>query len=262
MVSTTACGRPLKSAASKEPRMEVPQVWTRVPMVPSPWERRSFLRGMRQGGAVARRMSSGNQVRVGQNGATSRTCSSSSLTLHGVCVSRLTGGNAYLHRARGQLCASASVPRVPSVREKYSWQWEDSREANRSTWASPNRLQISRIISGWNRHSPGKWAVVRVHRPHDWAPPECGQRIAIWAACDSRGGDGRRAVTCGVIVYPPSGWCTTQPQCCPYGPTHACLTAVAETAARLDALPAALGSWCAKAVEALSRAPRLPAHCM
>ncbi len=38
-------------------------------MVPSPWERRSFLRGMRQGGAVARRMSSGNQVRVGQNGS-------------------------------------------------------------------------------------------------------------------------------------------------------------------------------------------------
>ncbi len=77
-------------------------------MVPSPWERRSFLRGMGQGGAVARRMSSGNQVRVGQNGATSRTCSSSSLTLHSVCASRLTGGNAYLHRARGQLCASAS----------------------------------------------------------------------------------------------------------------------------------------------------------
>ncbi len=28
-------------------------------------------------------------------------------------------------------------------------------EANRSTWASPNRLQISRIVSGWSRHSPG-----------------------------------------------------------------------------------------------------------
>ncbi len=124
-------------------------------MVPSPWERRSFLRGMRQGGTVAREMSSGNQVRVGQWGATSRTCSSSSLSLHSVCASRLTGGNAYLRKARGQLCASASVPRGPSVREKYSWQWEDSGEANRSTWASPNRLQISRIVSGWSRHSPG-----------------------------------------------------------------------------------------------------------
>ncbi len=38
---------------------------------------------------------------------------------------------------------------------KHSWQWEDSREANRSTWASPNRLQISRIVSGWSRHFPG-----------------------------------------------------------------------------------------------------------
>ncbi len=135
-------------------------------MVPSPSERRSFLRGMRQGGAVAREMSSGNQVRVGQWGATSRTCFSSSLSLHSVCASRLTRGNAYLCKARGQLCASASVPRGPSVREKYSWQWEDSEEANRSTWASPKWLQISRIVSGWRRHSPGNvscrelsWAV-------------------------------------------------------------------------------------------------------
>ncbi len=53
--------------------------------------------------------------------------------LHSVCASRLTGENAYLRKARGQLCASASVPRGPSVREKYSWQWEDSGEANKST---------------------------------------------------------------------------------------------------------------------------------
>ncbi len=139
MVSTTACGRPLKSAASRSSHTwRFHRSGRGCQMVPSPWERRSFLRGMRQGGAVARRMSSGNQV--GQNGATSRTCSSSSLTLYSVCASRLTGGNAYLHRARGQLYASASVP---SAREKYSWQWEDSREANRSTWFSPNRLQIS-----------------------------------------------------------------------------------------------------------------------
>ncbi len=60
-------------------------------MVPSPRERRSFLRGMQQGGAVARKISSGNQVRVGQSGATSWTWSSSSLNLHSVCASRLTG---------------------------------------------------------------------------------------------------------------------------------------------------------------------------
>ncbi len=39
-------------------------------------------------------MSSGNQVMLGQYGATNNTCSSSSLILHSVCASRLTGGNA------------------------------------------------------------------------------------------------------------------------------------------------------------------------
>ncbi len=135
MVSTTAGGRPLKSAASRPGAthggsidLDAGAIWCRAPEKGG-----SFLRGMRQGGTVVREMSSGNQVRVGQWGATSRTCSSSSLSLHSVCASRLTGGNAYLRKARGQLCASASVPRGPSVREKYSWQWEDSGEANRST---------------------------------------------------------------------------------------------------------------------------------
>ncbi len=154
MVTTTAGGRPLKSATSRPGATHGSGRGSH--MVPSPWEKRSFLRGMRQGGAVVREISSGNQVRVGQWGATSRTCSSSSLSLHSVCVSRLTGENAYLRKARGQLCACASVPRGPSVREKYSWQWEDSGEANRSTWASPNRLQISRIVSGWSRPLSGE----------------------------------------------------------------------------------------------------------
>ncbi len=74
-------------------------------MVPSPWERRSCLRGMRQGGAVARSMSSGNQVLMGQKGATNKTCYSSSLTLHSVCSRRLTGGNTYL-------CEASCGPRV------------------------------------------------------------------------------------------------------------------------------------------------------
>ncbi len=144
MVCTTAGGRPLKSAASHPGAthggsidLDVGAIRCRDPEKGGP----SSEECTRE---VLREMSSGNQVRVGQWGATSRTCSSSSLSLHSVCASRLTGGNAYLHKARGQLCASASVPRGPSVREKYSWQWEDSGEANRSTWASPNWL-ISQI---------------------------------------------------------------------------------------------------------------------
>ncbi len=162
-------------------------------------------------------MSSGNQVRVGQWGATSRTCSSSSLSLHSVCASRLTGGNAYLRKARGQLCASASVPRGPSVREKYSWQWEDS---GRQT-GLPELPRIDSRSAGSSRDGVailrGTWAVVRARRPHDWAAPGCEQHAVTWTACDSRGGDGGRAVTCGVIVYPPAGWYTRPLQCCPCG---------------------------------------------
>ncbi len=33
----------------------------------------------------------------------------------------------------------------------------------------------------------GTWAVVRVHRLHDWASLGCGQRAVIWAASDYRG---------------------------------------------------------------------------
>ncbi len=231
-------------------------------MVPSSWGRSSFLRGMRQGGVVAREMSSGNQVRVGQWGTTSRTCSSSSLSLHSVCAGRLTGGNAYLRKARGQLCASASVPRGPSVREKYSWQWEDSGEANRSAWASPNRLQISRIVSGWSSHSPGNEScresasAARLSFPGMWTARSdlncVGLQRRRWrASCDMR---------CDRI--PPS-------------------RLMYETAAVLSVrtstcLPNSNGRNCRKAKctahssrqlmcqssRALSRAPRLPARCM
>ncbi len=83
----------------------------------------------------------------------------------------------------------------------------------------------------------GMWAVVRARRPHDWAAPRCEQHAMTWTACDSRGGDGGRAVTCGVIVYLPAGWCTRPPHCCPCGLARACPTAVAGTAARLMHCP-------------------------
>ncbi len=91
----------------------------------------------------------------------------------------------------------------------------------------------------------GMWAVVRARRPHDWTAPGCEQHAVncVWlqrrrwrANCDMR---------CDRI--PPSRLMYETPQCCPCGLARACPTAVAGTAARLSALPTALGSWCAKA---------------
>ncbi len=206
MVSTTACGRPLKLPRPiQEPHMEVPQVWRWCQMVPSPWER--IVLPQRNGPGRGCREENEFGRKPGPGGPERRDQQDLLLVLpdFAQCLcEQAHWGNAYLHRARGQLCASASVPRVALGQGENHWQWEDSREANRSTWASPNRLQNSRIVSDGVAILRGKselsWERVG---PHDWAPPECGQRAAIWAACDSRGGDGGRAVTCGVIVYPP-----------------------------------------------------------
>ncbi len=104
---------------------------------------------------------------IGWYGETSRVCSSSSLILHKCKFKKAHWRNVYLH----QMCASASMP-GGGVRG-YSWQWEDSWEANRSTWASPNRLQISWTAWGWSLHSPRRVSC------HDWAPPE--RHVAIWS---------------------------------------------------------------------------------
>ncbi len=134
MVSTTAGGRPLKSAAWSH-------TWRfhRVPYGAEPLREEVLSQRNVPGRCCREENEFGKPGPGGPSGATSRTCSSSSLSLHSVCASRLTGGNAYLRKARGQLCASASVPRGPSVREKYSWQTDppelpriDSRSAGSS----------------------------------------------------------------------------------------------------------------------------------
>lgn len=72
-------------------------------IVPWPWERSSYLRGMDQGGADTIRVSSENRIWLGQYGVTKITCTASSLILHIVGVMRLTGRNVYLHKSLGQL---------------------------------------------------------------------------------------------------------------------------------------------------------------
>ncbi len=105
--------------------MEVPQVWTRVPNG-GPSSEEWPGRGCREENEFGKPGPGGPERRDQQDLLLVLP------DLHSVCASRLTGGNAYLHRARGQLCASASVPRVPSVREK-PLAVGGLAEANRST---------------------------------------------------------------------------------------------------------------------------------
>ncbi len=114
-------------------------------MVPSPWERSSFLRGMREGNDFGK---------PGPGGP--MDLQDLLLVLPELAVRVGSLGETHTYVRPEASCVPVRLCRGgPSVREKYSWQWEDSGEANRSTWASPNRLQISRIVSGWSRHSPG-----------------------------------------------------------------------------------------------------------
>ncbi len=73
-------------------------------------------------------------------------------------------------------CRSRQFPphQLDRDRKKNSWQWDVSGEANRSTWASPERLQISWGTSGWSRHSPRRagWResslAARLNSPGIW----------------------------------------------------------------------------------------------
>ncbi len=205
-------------------------------MVPSPWEecarevlsRGKWVRKTRSGWANGAQPAGPAprppwactvSVRVGSLGET-HTCVRSEascvpvrLCRGGPRSGRSTAGSG---RTRGRQTGLPELPRI------------DSRSA-----------ESSRDVVATLR---GTWAVERVRRPHDWTAPGFEQHAVTWTACDSRGGDGGRAVTCGVIVYLPAGWCTRPPQCCPCGLARACPTAVAG-----NALPTAPGSWCAKA---------------
>ncbi len=177
-------------------------------MVPSPWERRSFLRGMCQGGAVARKMSSENQVRVGQAaqpaGPAPRppwACTASvrvgSLGETHTCL-RPEASCVPVHLCRGGPRSGKSTAGSGSTRGTQTGPPELPRIDSRS--AGSFRDGVATL--------QGKWAVVRAWRPHDLVSPACEQHAVTWTACDSKGGDGGRAVTCGVIIYLPVGWCT------------------------------------------------------
>ncbi len=142
------------------------QIWTRVPHGFGPLRKEFLPQKDAPGGAVMRSMSSENQVRVGQDGTTGRTYSSSSLTLHSVCARRLTGGSANLRKTQGQVCASVSVPRGP---RSGSHTTGYGRTRGRQP-GLPELPQINSITAGSSRNGvtilQGTWAIVRAHRLH------------------------------------------------------------------------------------------------
>ncbi len=243
MVSTTAGGRPLKSATSCPGAthgfsidLDTGAIWCRAPERGGPsseecarevlsWGKsvRETRSGWANGAQPARTAprppwSCTVSVRVGSLGEThicvspETSCVPVRLCRGGPRSGKSTAGSG---RTRGKQTGLTELPRIDS----------------RSAGSSLDGVTTLR----------GMWAVIRARQPHDWASPGCEQRAVTWTACDSRGEDGGRAVTCGVIVYLLAGWSTRQPQCCPCVLAHACPTAVSGTAVRLNALPIALG---------------------
>ncbi len=98
--------------------MEVPQVWTRVPNGAEPLRKEVLPQRNGPGRGCREENEFG---KPGPGGPERRDQQDLLLVLpdFAQCLcEQAHWGNAYLHRDRGQLCASASVPRVPSVREK------------------------------------------------------------------------------------------------------------------------------------------------
>ncbi len=154
--------------------MQVPQIWTQMP---SPWERRSFLRGMPQGGAVIREWDRETRsgwasaarpaglaprppwsctvsVQLGSLGET-HTCVKPESSCLPVCPCQ--GGPRSGRNTAGNWRTREKQTGLPELPDLYL---RSSRDGVAILW--------------------GMWAVVRVHRLHDWAPPECGQHAAIW----------------------------------------------------------------------------------
>ncbi len=200
MVSTTAGGRPLKSAASRPGGthggsidLDAGAIWCRAPEKGSPsseecarevLSRGKWVRETRSGWANGAQPAAPAphppwactmSVWVGSLGETytcvrpEASCVPVRLCRGGPRSGRSTAGSG---RTRGRQIGLPELPRIDS----------------RSAGSSRDGVATLR----------GTWAVVRAHQPHDWAAPGCEQHAVTWTACDSRGGDGGRAVTCGV----------------------------------------------------------------
>ncbi len=220
---------------------------------------RSFLRGICQGGAVTRSISSGNQVRVGQYWRHEQDLllvTPWSYTV--VCARRLTGGERILAKAPRPTVCQCICTECSSVSEKKNWQWEVSRDANRSTWAGPETSPNQLGPSGDGVSTLRGAQLVTARRLPGWAKP--GMWMArsnlrcFWLQRRRVAGELRHAT--GAIDHL-VGWCTQRSQCCPCGPVRARLVDGSWGGSRPGVLSATLGNWCASAVGARPN----PRHC-
>ncbi len=215
------------------------------------WESRSFLRWIGQAGAVVRSLSSGSQVLLGQYGATNKTCSSSSLILHSVCASRLTGASCVpVHPCRALPQLGSKTPGSVWFLEMQTGPPEQLRTVHKS--AEPPGDGVSsrlEVLLETGRRLP------------DWTLLGCGWHEGTSDASDSRGGGGGQVATCDGSVNRLAGWYTQRSQYCPYGPDCPCPEGALWGGLRQGVLPATRGNWYANAVEDPSKHLILRACC-
>ncbi len=232
MVSTTAGGRLLKSTASRpgtthgvSTDLDTGAMWCRAPERGDPLSEECAREVLSQGKWVQETRSGWAKAAqpAGPSPRPPWACSMSVRPAMCQCV-----------RAEGALGQG-----------KYSWRWEDSSEANRFTWASPNWLQSSQIVSG-RCHSPGNvsWSesasAARLNFPGMWtvrSDLNCVwlQRRRWRPSCDMR----CDRIPPNRLIYETTAVLSMR--------TSMCLPNSSGRNCR-KARSTALGSWCAKAV--------------
>ncbi len=154
MVSTTAGGRPLKSAASHPDAthggstdLDAGAIWCRTPERGGP-SSEECAREVLSWGKLVRETRSGWAKAARPAGPAPRppwACTCSLWEMH-TCV-RPEASCVPVRPCRGGPRSGKNTAGSGRTRGKQT--------GGKQTWTSPNRLQIRRIVSGWSRHSPG-----------------------------------------------------------------------------------------------------------
>ncbi len=177
IVSTTASGGPLKSAAScpgathgGSTDLDASAIWCRAHEKGDPSSEECAREGLSRGKLFGKPgpLWVGNTSRPpGPAPRPPRSCTVSvrvgSLGETHICVKH-EASCVPVHPCRGGVLVGGLEDSVGGI-------------VGRSTWASSNRLQISRIVSGWSPHSPGNVSC------HESTSAACLSFPGMWAAC-------------------------------------------------------------------------------